>query len=85
MNQFLHLNDMEHHIIFLKLIIIPMLTAISVELIPVADFAIMFYCTATLGVIYTIILPYYRKKKSHKKWVKDGCKKEDRYKWEDIQ
>ncbi len=81
----LTLNDMEHHIILYKLIIIPVIGSISMELMnSVSPFAILFYCTATIGVLYTIIAPYYRKRKAYKKWVKEGCKKDDRYKWNDI-
>ncbi len=76
---------MEHNIILFKLIVMPTIASISMELMsPVSPFAIFFYCTATVGVVYTIIAPYYRKKKAYKQWVKDGCKKDDRYKWNDI-
>ncbi len=59
----LTLNDMEHHIILFKLIIIPVIGSISMKLMnSVSPFAIVFYCTATAGVVYTIIAPYHRKR-----------------------
>ncbi len=57
----------------------------AVQQLLVEPFAIMCYCTITFSVIYTVVVPYYKRKKKHKQWEKDGMKKEDRYKWEDVQ
>ena len=76
---------METKIILIKLFIWPFIVTIFSELPITAPFAIFFYLIASFGVIYTVIIPKYKRDKKHKQWVKDGCKKEDRYKWEDVQ
>ncbi len=48
-------------------------------------FASMFYTIATFAVIYTAVIPRYKRNKKYKQWVKDGCKKEERYEWMDSQ
>lgn len=71
---------METNMLFIKLIVLSAFTTLAVE-----PFAIMCYCTITFGVVYTVIIPKYKRNKIHKQWVKEGMKKEDRYKWEDVQ
>ena len=76
---------MENKFLILKIVVWPLLGAIFADMTIDKAFVIAFYSVATVGVIYTVIIPKYKRDKKHKQWVKGGCKKEDRYKWEDVQ
>ncbi len=75
------INDI---LIILKITLFVVLGS-AVSTLPVEPFAIMCYCTITFGVIYTVVLPKYRRTKKYKEWVKKDCPKDERYKWEDVQ
>lgn len=76
---------MDNHLAFIKIIVWPILMNALTDFTVDKGLAALFYCAATFAVIYTTIIPKYKRNKKHKQWVKDGCKAEDRYKWEDVQ
>ncbi len=76
---------MELKLLFIKLITCSAIGAIAYELTTLQFFGSLFYILAAIGVLYTVIIPKYKRDKKYKQWVKNGMKKEDRYKWEDIQ
>lgn len=72
---------MEHKLFLLKIAVWPILVSMATD----HFFSNLFYCVGIFAIIYTAIIPKYKRTKKYKQWVADGCKPEDRYKWEDVQ